>query len=82
MRKIVIANLICLLVSINAKETLRLGAMVSQEGPFDLAGFLPAMELALETIEDDETLFFDFEITLNDSMVSECVRNNVSLCGS
>lgn len=56
---------------INAKELLHLGVMISQEGPFGLRGFLPAMELALETIEDDETLPFAFEITLNDSMVSE-----------
>lgn len=54
-----------------AKETLRLGAMISQEGPFGLTGFIPAMELALETIENDETLPFSFEITLNDSMVSK-----------
>lgn len=57
----------------NAKETLHIGAMVSQEGPFSLTGFLPAMELALETIKNDETLPFKFHITLNDSMVSETI---------
>lgn len=72
-RTITSFTIICLLVTItitNAKETLRLGAMISQEGPFGLTGFLPAMELALETIKEDETLPFEFEITLNDSMVS------------
>lgn len=67
-----ISLIACLVISmINAKELLHLGVMISQEGPFGLRGFLPAMELALETIEDDETLPFAFEITLNDSMVSE-----------
>ena len=55
----------------NGKDVLHLGAMVSQEGPFGLTGFIPAMELALETIKNDETLPFTFEITLDDSMVSE-----------
>ena len=86
-RTITSFTIICLLVTItitNAKETLRLGAMISQEGPFGLAGFLPAMELALETIKEDETLPFEFEITLNDSMVSivkacVCIYSNSSL---
>lgn len=54
----------------NAKETLRLGALISQDGEFDFTGFIPAMNLALETIENDTTLPFRFSITLNDSMVS------------
>ena len=58
------------LIEINAKETLRLGVLLSQEGEFDFAGFIPAMDLALETIENDTTLSFSFEITLNDTMVS------------
>lgn len=53
-----------------AKESLRVGVLVSQEGPEDYAGFIPAMELALETIENDTTLPFTFDIILNDSMVS------------
>ena len=52
------------LTNTNARETLRLGVYT------DLTGFLPAMELALKTIEDDKTLPFIFNVTLNDSMVS------------
>ena len=75
-RTIISFTIINLLVTlINAKETLRLGAMISQSGPFGLSGFLPAMELALETIKEDESLSFEFEITLNDSMVNE-----ISVC--
>jgi len=54
----------------STKEILHLGAMVSQQGDFDLTGLIPTMELALETVEDDETLPFIFEVTLNDSMVN------------
>ena len=59
---------------VNAKETLRLGALISQDGEFDFTGFIPAMNLALETIENDTTLPFRFSITLNDSMVSVCLH--------
>ena len=68
---VTIISIACLVSMINAKEVLHLGVMISQEGPFGFRGFLPAMELALETIKDDKTLPFAFEITLNDSMVSE-----------
>ena len=71
-----IINLLVIITS--GKETLRLGAMISQEGPFGLTGFLPAMELALETIKEDETLPFEFEITLNDSMVNEIAKRQCS----
>ena len=53
----------------NAKETLHLGALISQDSEVDFTGFIPAMNLALETIENDTTLPFRFSITLNDSMV-------------
>ena len=56
-------------IGANAKQTLRLGVLISQEGDFDFTGFIPAMNLALETIENDTTLPFNFSITLNDSMV-------------
>ena len=51
------------------RETLRLGILFSQE-VFDFSGSIPAIEMALETIEADETLPFIFTYTYNDSMVS------------
>ena len=70
--------LLLFLVEVNAKETsketLRLGVLISQEGEFDFTGFIPAMNLALKTIENDTTLPFNFSITLNDSMVSGQLR--------
>lgn len=58
------------LVGVNAKETLHLGVLISQEGDFaDNRGFIPTMNLALETINNDTTLPFSFNIVLNDSMV-------------
>ena len=50
------------------RESLRLGVLFSQE-VFDFSGSIPAIEMALETIEDDETLPFTFTYTHNDSMV-------------
>ena len=58
---------------VKEKKTLHLGVLISQEGEFDFTGLLSAMDLALETIENDTTLPFNFTITLNDSMVSQCV---------
>ena len=52
------------------RETLRLGMLFSQEGAFDFSGLIPTIEIALETIEADETLPFIFTYTHNDSMVS------------
>lgn len=64
-----------LLISRSAgKEILHLGAMISQRGSFDLTGFKPAMDLALETVEKDETLPFVFNVTLNDSMVRKYTK--------
>ena len=58
------------LTGVNGKETLRFGALISQHGLGSFyTGFIPAMDLALETIENDTTLPFRFEYTLNDSMV-------------
>ena len=60
-----------LLIRLNAtKDILHLGVLVSQEGELNLSGYIPAMDLALETIKNDTTLPFDFHVTLNDSMVS------------
>ena len=52
------------------RQTLRLGMLFSQEGIFDFSGLIPSIEIALETIEADETLPFTFTYTHNDSMVS------------
>ena len=60
----IIITLSFLTNTLNGRETLRLGVYT------DLTGFLPAMDLALKTIEDDKTLPFIFNVTLNDSMVS------------
>ena len=49
------------------KQTLRLGVLISRETGFDFTGFIPAMNLALETISNDPTLPFEFSISLNDS---------------
>lgn len=46
-----------------AKETLRLGFI-------DFSGLIPAIEIALETIEADKTLPFTLVYSYNDSMVS------------
>ena len=54
----------------NAKETLHLGMLFSQRGVFDFSGLIPAIEIALETIDDEETLPFNFTYTHSDSMVS------------
>ena len=69
--RMVIAVLLMFLVKVKAKETLHLGVLISQEGEFDFTGFIPALNLALETIENDTTLPFNFRISLNDSMVNQ-----------
>ena len=66
------------LIAVNAKTTLHLGAMISQEGGIDLSGYIPAMNLALETIKNDTTLPFNFNIRLSDSMVS-CLVTMISI---
>ena len=52
------------------KQTLHLGAMISQEGELDYSGQLLSFDLALQTINSDPSLLYTFEKTLNDSMVS------------
>ena len=51
------------------KDTYRLGVLIPIEGLLDLSAYIPTMELALETVENDTTLPFKFTYTLNDSMV-------------
>lgn len=48
----------------NAREILHLGVFN------DLRGLVPAMNIALETIENDTTLPFTFDYIYNDTMVS------------
>ena len=64
-----ISTVLSFLIVVNAKETLRIGMLISREGDFDFTGFIPAMNLALETIENDTTLSFNFYVRLNDSKV-------------
>ena len=54
-----------------SKEILHLGVLISQEGGTDLSGYIPAMNIALETIENDTTLPFIFRSRINDSKVYE-----------
>ena len=63
------------LIGVNGKEqTLNLGVLISQEGDFDFTGFIPAMNLALETIENDTTLPFNFVVKSNDSRVRKLLN--------
>ena len=68
--RIIAISVVFMHIGVDAtKETLRLGVLISQQSNYDFSGFIPAMELALETIENDTTLPFRFTITLNDSKV-------------
>ena len=63
------------LIGVNGKEqTLNLGVLISQEGDSDFTGFIPAMNLALETIENDTTLPFNFVVKSNDSRVRKLLN--------
>ena len=66
-----ISVVVLFLTRVNATEKmiLHLGVLISQEGGLDLSGYIPTMNLALESIKNDTTLPFDFNVTLNDSMV-------------
>ena len=67
-----IISIVSVLSRVNlAKDTLCLGVMVSQEGDINYSGYIPAMDIALETINSDSTLPFYFNVTLNDSMVRD-----------
>ena len=67
-----IISIVSVLSRVNlAKDTLQLGVMVSQEGDINYSGYIPAMDIALETIENDSTLPFYFNVTLNDPMVRD-----------
>jgi len=51
------------------EERILLGVLYSIE-VFDFSGLGPAIEMALETIEEDETLPFGFDYVHNDSKVN------------
>jgi len=57
--------------AVYGRETLHLGALISQQAgaSFDYSGFLPTLALALETIDNDSSLRYRFEVTINNSMV-------------
>ena len=68
-----ISVVLLLLVRVNSTEKrmiLHLGVLISQEGDVNLSGYIPSMDLALEGINNDTTLPFNFHVTVNDSMVS------------
>jgi len=54
----------------STKETLRLGALISQKGDLDFTGSLVAFNLALQTVNNHPSLQYTFQVALNDSMVS------------
>ena len=56
------------------KESLKLGMLFSLERNTDFSGFIPAIEIAFETVKADETLPFTFTYTYNNSMVSGTIR--------
>ena len=67
-----ISVVLILLIRVNSTEKmiLHLGVLVSQEGDVNLSGYIPAMNIALEGINNDTTLPFEFRVAVNDSMVS------------
>ena len=69
-----ISAIVLLLTVVNSttKDTLRVGVLISIEGDLNLSGYIPSMNLALESIENDTTLPFKFHATLNDSRVCSC----------
>ena len=73
--------LLLLLARVNSieKMILHLGVLVSQEGDVNLSGYIPAMNIALETINNDTTLPFEFHVYINDSMVSRQPPTNVAI---
>jgi len=64
------------LIVTNAKETFLLGVDFSLRS----AGYIPAMDLALETINNDTTLPFSFDVIRSDSIVSGPARLFVLYC--
>ena len=58
-----------------AKDTIHIGVIIPVNSEIiDFSAYIPTLELALETIENDTTLPFNFAITFNDSMV--CSHSN------
>ena len=66
------------------RTTLQLGALISQqprEG-FDYSGFRPALSLALETVNNDSSLRYKFNVTINNSLVGSCMALSVSMANT
>ena len=60
------------LIRINeAKDTYHLGVLIPIKGDLNLSAYKPTMELALETVDNDTTLPFNFTHNLDDSMVAK-----------
>ena len=60
------------LIRINeAIDTYHLGVLIPMKGDLDLSAYIPTMELALETVNNDTTLPFNFTHNLDDSMVAK-----------
>ena len=53
------------------RETLHIGVLISQQlgSGFDYSGLLPALSLALDTVNKDSSLRYRFNITVSNSLV-------------
>ena len=53
------------------RETLHIGVLISQQlgAGFDYSGFLPALSLALDTVNKDSSLRYRLSVTVNNSLV-------------
>ena len=68
-RVIILISIGSLIRTSAAKDTIHIGVIIPVNGIIDFSAYIPTLELALETIENDTTLPFNFTITFNDSMV-------------
>ncbi|XP_065899536.1 gamma-aminobutyric acid type B receptor subunit 2-like [Dysidea avara] len=52
------------------RETLHIGVLISQQlgAGFDYSGFLPALSLALDTVNNDSSLRYRLSVTVNNSL--------------
>ena len=68
---VLIITLILSTGAAHGRETLQLGVLISQQPGerLDYSGFLPALSLANETINNDSSLWYKLEVTINNSMV-------------
>ena len=64
------ATLLFMLRANASKDILRLGVLIPEKGELNLSAYIHTMELALETVNNDATLPFQFKTIHSDSMVS------------